>query len=120
MLNPLEALRRLRQPEREGYSPEEVLAILRGERTGERAEEALAVITTPATWLPADLRRAFGSLAWYAERLPTIIHLYRRGWTPGQIGKRLTPLGGAWAIEQTLAIAANLIAERLNSRQLAA
>lgn len=120
MLNPLEALRRLRQPDPEAYSPDEVLAILRGERTDERAEAALEVITSPAAWLPADLRRSFGSLAWYAERLPTIMHLYRRGWTPGQIGKRLTPLGGAWAIEQTLAIAAGLIAERLNSRRLAA
>jgi len=119
MLNLLDLFRRPTSAA-DGYSSDEVLAILRGEHEDERAEAALELITRPAMWLPPDHRRRFGNLAWYAERLPTILHLYRRGWEPGQIGRRLTPLGGAWAIERTLDLAANLIAERLNARVLAA
>ena len=102
------------------YTAMEILAIVRGQGHGGRAQAALEVIAEPASWLPPDPRRAFGSLAWYAERLPMILHLYRRGWAPEQIGRKLTPLGGAWAVEQTLETAAGLIAERLNGRVLAA
>jgi hypothetical protein len=102
------------------YSIDEVLDILRGERHDARAEAALGLISAPSTWLPADSRDAFGSLAWYSERLPTIFHLYRKGWATEQIGRRLSPLGGAWAIERTLEVAAGLIADRLNRGNLAA
>ena len=120
MMNPLDVFRRPRRLGPGAYSPDEILAILRGEDQGERAEAALDVIATPASWLPSDPNRVFGSLAWHAERLPTIFYLYRRGWAPGQIGRRLSPLGGAWAIEQTLERAAGLIAERMNRRWMVA
>jgi hypothetical protein len=110
--------RRARSPG--AYSSDEVLAILRGVGEGQRAEPALEVIATPTEWLPPDSRRAFGNLAWYAERLPTILHLYRRGWAPEQIGRRLSPLGGGWAVEQTLSRAAELIAAKINDRLVAA
>jgi hypothetical protein len=102
------------------YSGNEVLAILRGDGLGERAESALELISEPTAWLPADNRRAFGHLAWYAERLPTILHLYRRGWAPEQIGRRLSPFSGGWPVEQTLDRAAELIAARINDRLQAA
>ena len=120
MLNPLAVFRRPRTDSPDAYTCDEILAILCGKAQGERAETALEVISQPTTWLPADLPRAFGNLAWHAERLPTIFHLYRRGWAPEQIGRRMTPLGGAWAINQTLRLAASLICERLNRRLLAA
>ena len=120
MLNPLAVLRRPRLESRDAYTPDEILAILRGRADGDRADVALEVIGQPSAWLPGDLQRAFGNLAWHAERLPTIFHLYRRGWAPEQIGRRLSPLGGAWCIERTLGVAANLIAERLNRKRLAA
>ena len=120
MLNLLDVFRRPSDSALETYSPDEVLAILRGDHQDDRGEAALDLITRPAAWLPPDHQRRFGNLAWYAERLPTIFYLYRRGWEPGQIGRRLTPLGGAWAIERTLELAANLIAKRLNAGPLAA
>ena len=100
----------------DAYSGPEVLAILRGTCLGERAESALRHISEPTAWLPVDSRRAFGHLAWYAERLPTILYLYRRGWAPEQIGRRLSPFSGGWAVEQTLDRAAELIAARINDR----
>ena len=120
MLNLMDIFRRSTSATEAAYSSDEVLAILRGDELDERAETALEVITRPSKWLPPDHQRRFGNLAWYAERLPTILHLYRRGWEPGQIGRRLTPLGGAWAVERTLDLAANLIAECLNTQALAA
>jgi hypothetical protein len=120
LINLLELWRGRRAVHPSAYSSDEVLDILRGLGPGERAEPALEVIATPTEWLPADNRRAFGNLAWYAERLPTILYLYRRGWAPEQIGRRLSPLGGGWAVEQTLGRAAELIAARINDRLVAA
>lgn len=120
MLNPLDVFRRPRAASPDAYSPAEILAILRDRVDGERAEAALELIAQPACWLPADLKRAFGDHAWHAERLPTIFNLYSRGWEPEQIGRRLSPLGGSWHVERTLGLAATLIAERLNRKQLAA
>jgi hypothetical protein len=102
------------------FTTDEILTILRGKDHSERAQAALELISRPAAWLPADPRQDFGNLAWYAERLPLIFHLYRRGWAPEQIGRKLTPLGGAWAVEVTLKQAAELIARRLNRRGIAA
>ena len=120
MLNPIELLRRASSQQPDAYSPDEILLILRGKERGDRAQRALEVIAAPASWLPADPRRAFGNLAWHAERLPTIFHFYRRGWSPEQIGRRLSPLGGAWAVDSTMRVAADLIARRLNARLRAA
>lgn len=118
MLNLLELFRPRAADNR--YTVPEVLGILRGQGPEGRAQAALEVIAEPAGWLPPDPRRSFGNLAWYAERLPMILHLYRKGWAPEQIGRKLSPLGGAWAVEKTLDVAAALIAERLNGRMLAA
>ena len=116
MINLLELWRGRHASPPNAYSGDEVLAILRGTCLGERAESALRLISEPTEWLPPDSRRAFGHLAWYAERLPTIVHLYRRGWAPEQIGRRLSPFNGGWAVEQTLDRAAELIAARINDR----
>ena len=120
MINLLELWRGRHANPPGAYSRNEVLEILRGGDLGERAESALQLVSEPTEWLPVDSRRAFGELAWYAERLPTILYLYRRGWAPEQIGRRLSPLGGSWAVEQILSRAAELIAARINDRLAAA
>jgi MFS transporter, DHA1 family, multidrug resistance protein len=96
------------------FSPEEVVAALRGRLVGERADAILEAVARPAEWMPADPRQAFGDLPRYGERLPTILHLYRRGEDAEAIGRRLSLFGGAWPVERTVNIAARLIADRLN------
>ncbi len=49
-----------------------------------------------------------------ARRLPTIVHWYRQGVSPHEIGRRLSPFGGAWDADHALAVAAALIAYILN------
>jgi hypothetical protein len=55
----------------------------------------------------ADLGRA-------AYRLPTVVYWYRQGVSAGEIGRRLSPLGGAWDANRALDAATTLIAQALN------
>ena len=96
------------------FTPAEVRAALVGALHGPRADAILEVAATPARWLPSDTRRAFNELARYGDRLATVLHLYRAGEDAEAIGRRFSSLGGAWAVERTVDIAAELIAKRLN------
>ena len=96
------------------FTPAEVQSALMGSLDGPRADAILEVAAAPARWLPSDTRRAFNELARYGDRLPTILHLYRAGEDAESIGRRLSPLGGAWAVERTVEIASELIAKQLN------
>ena len=49
-----------------------------------------------------------------ASRLPSVVYWHRQGLSPHDIGRRLSPFGGAWDAERALDIAAALIAEALN------
>ena len=98
----------------ERFSVDEVIAALRGTATGPRADVILETVARPAEWMPADPERAFRNLPRHADRLPTILHLYRQGEDTETIGRRLSPLGGGWAVERTVEITAGLIADRLN------
>ena len=95
------------------YTATEVLAALRGEVEGARAEAVMDVVSRPAEWLPAHPDRVFSHQR-YADRLPTILLLYRRGESPVTIERRYSTFGGGWAVEQTVETAAKLIAKRLN------
>ena len=53
-----------------------------------------------------------------APRLPTIVHWYRQGVPPQEIGRRLSPMGGAWDAERALEVAVLLIATVLNRPEL--
>jgi MFS family permease len=99
---------------RPSFTPTEVRAALIGSLEGARADAILEVAATPGRWLPNDTRRAFHELSRYGDRLPTILHLYRSGEDPETIGRRFSPLGGAWAVERTVDIASELIAKQLN------
>jgi MFS family permease len=96
------------------FTPTEVRAALVGSLDGPRADAILEVAAAPARWLPSDTRRTFNHLSRYGDRLPTILHLYRAGEDAETIGRRFSPLGGAWAVERTVDIASELIAKHLN------
>ncbi len=49
-----------------------------------------------------------------ADRLPTVVFWYRQGTPLGEIGRRLSPFGGAWDAERAVDAAAELIATSLN------
>ncbi|MBV9327406.1 MAG: hypothetical protein JO352_27000 [Chloroflexi bacterium] len=53
-----------------------------------------------------------------ADRLPTVVYWYRQGVSAGEIGRRLSPFGGAWDANRALDTAARLIAEVLNKGQV--
>ena len=53
-----------------------------------------------------------------APRLPTIVHWYRQGVPSQEIGRRLSPMGGAWDADRALEVAALLIATVLNQPEL--
>jgi hypothetical protein len=48
-----------------------------------------------------------------------VVFWYRQGIAPCEIGRRLSPLGGAWDANRALAAAAALIAEALNHGDVA-
>lgn len=96
------------------YTPSEVVEVLAGRRHGPRADAVLELVAQPARWMPADPSRTFREVSRYADRLPTILHQYRRGEDPEQIGRRMSPLGGGWPVQRTVEIAAGLIARQLN------
>ena len=53
-----------------------------------------------------------------ATRLPTVVFWYRQGVSLADIGRRLSPFGGAWDANRALDAATSLIADVLNSGQI--
>jgi hypothetical protein len=49
-----------------------------------------------------------------AARLPTVVYWYSKGVPSEEIGRRLSPFGGAWDAERAINIATELIARTLN------
>src|SRR3954470_665616 len=70
-------------------------------------------------WSSLLSQRAALELGRAANRLPTIVYWYRQGLTPGEIGRRLSPLGGAWDADRALDTAAMPIAQALNRGDVA-
>jgi hypothetical protein len=70
-------------------------------------------------WSNLLSQRAADELGRAANRLPTIVYWYRQGVPPGEIGRRLSPLGGAWDANRALDTAAMLIAQALNRGDVA-
>lgn len=96
------------------FSRREVVDALAGRLSGPRAEQALEMAAQTVRWMPADSRRAFQEVGRYADRVPTILYHLRNGADPEEIGRRLSPLGGAWPVRRTIDIASDLIARELN------
>jgi MFS family permease len=103
-------------PRRNGrrYTPSEVTAALRSRAVDTRTEAILDAASKPWEWMPSDPRKTLPGLPRHADRMATILFLYRQGTDPEQIGRRFGPLGGGWAVDRTLQVSSKLIADYLN------
>jgi hypothetical protein len=83
----------------------------------ERGTAVLSVATAPNDWLPFVRDRRRRALGAIADRLPTLVALYRAGTSLDEMRSRF---GGwsTWRYERALEIAFDGIAERLNRRPL--
>lgn len=106
---------------RNAYSPEEVRARLRLDPEADPRTAAVhAAAARTGEWaalLPSAVARDLGRAE---ARLPTIVFWYREGLPEDEIGRRLSPFGGAWDGDRAIAAASGLIAELLNRRRLEA
>src|ERR1700738_2340676 len=97
------------------YSPEEVRLRLQEDTLSDPRTAAVhAAAARTAHWSCLVSDQVASDLGPAARRLPTIVHWYRPGGTPHEIGRRLSPFGGAWDADHALAVAAALIAYILN------
>jgi hypothetical protein len=102
------------------YTPEEVrLRLLQqGDASHSRTAAVHDVAARTGVWfglLPDTVAFELGRAA---TRLPTIVYWYRQGVPSHEIGRRLSPLGGAWDADRALEVAAALIATALNRPEL--
>ncbi len=104
---------------RNNFTAEEVrqrLEVDRAEDARTAAVHAMAARTSIwATELPERLAFDLGRTA---NRLPTVVFWYRQGVCAHEIGRRLSPFGGAWDANRALDAAAALIATALNRGEL--
>jgi hypothetical protein len=97
------------------YSPEEVrLRLQTDELAHPRTAAVHAAAARTALWSGLVSDKLAADLGPAANRLPTIVLWYRQGVSPHEIGRRLSPFGGAWDADHALAVAAALIAYILN------
>jgi hypothetical protein len=97
------------------YSPEEVrLRLQTDELADPRTAAVHAAAARTAMWSGLVSDELAADLGPAAKRLPTIVLWYRQGVSPHEIGRRLSPFGGAWDADHALAVAAALIAYILN------
>jgi hypothetical protein len=73
-----------------------------------------AAAARTSLWSSRLPRRISFELGRAAHRLPTIVYWYRQGVPAHEIGRRLSPFGGAWDADRALDVAAALIADLLN------
>lgn len=96
------------------FTSREVTDALVGRGHSARIDAVLEMAAQPARWMPLDPERAFRDVPRYADRVPTILYQIRGGVDPEEIGRRISPLGGAWPVRRTVEIASELIARELN------
>jgi hypothetical protein len=97
------------------YSPEEVrLRLTQNELADPRTAAVHAMAAQTGLWSSLASDQVTAELGRAATRLPTIVYWYRQGVSAHEIGRRLSPFGGAWDADHALAIAAALIAYVLN------
>jgi hypothetical protein len=97
------------------YSPEEVrLRLQERELTDPRTAAVHAAAARTGLWSCLVSDKIAVELGRAATRLPTIVHWYRQGVSAHDIGRRLSPFGGAWDADRALTVAAALIAYTLN------
>ena len=97
------------------YSAEEVRLRLQANALADPRTAAVhAAAAHTGLWLGLVSERIRFDLGPAATRLPSVVFWYRQGIPAQDIGRRLSPMGGAWDAERALAVAAALIACVLN------
>lgn len=107
-------------PQRNSFTAEEVRQRLRLNCPGDARTAAVhtaAAMTAIWSSLLPD-RQAF-DLGRTATRLPTVVYWYSQGVPMPEIGRRLSPFGGAWDADRALDVAAALIAHAMNRGYIA-
>jgi hypothetical protein len=100
---------------RKHYTAAEVLRRLQVDRPDDPRTAAVhAAAGQIGVWSNLLSERMVSELGRSAQRLPTIVFWYRQGVAPCEIGRRLSPMGGAWDANRALDAAAALIAQALN------
>jgi len=101
------------------FTPEEVRERLRQDGAADPRTAAVhGAAAQTGLWsslLPDKLAFELGRTA---SRLPTIVLWYRQGVPPNEIGRRLSPMGGAWDADRAIDVAMLLIATALNRPEL--
>ena len=101
---------------RKNFTPQEVRQRLQVETThDERTRQVHAAAARTAVWSSRLPDRLAFELGRAAHRLPSVVYWYRQGLSMHDIGRRLSPFGGAWDANRALDTAATLIADALNS-----
>ncbi len=117
--NPWLFLPRLLRP-RKSFTAAEVLQRLQVECADDPRTAAVHVAAAQiGVWSNLLSERVACELGRSAQRLPTVVFWYRQGVSPCEIGRRLSPLGGAWDANRALDAAAGLIAHALNHGDVA-
>ena len=97
------------------YTPQEVRCRLQVDRPDDARTAAVhAIAALTGTWASDVPERIAFDLGRAAARLPSIVYWYRQGLSEHEIGRRISPLGGAWDADRALDAAATLIAAALN------
>src|SRR3954466_6846541 len=106
--------------QRSSYTGDEVRRLIDPENDDRSDREAtvLAAATVPGAWLPLVDDRRRRTLGAIADRLPTLVALYRAGTSLDEMRERF---GGwsTWRYHQALEIACEGIARSLNRPRLA-
>jgi hypothetical protein len=101
------------------FTPQEVrLRLQQANAAHPRTQAVHAAAARTGVWSSLLPDRAAFDLGRAANRLPTIVHWYCQGVPLHEIGRRLSPLGGAWDADHALDVAAMLIARALNRPEL--
>jgi hypothetical protein len=102
------------------FTPEEVrLRLQQANAAHPRTQAVHAAAARTGVWSSLLPDKAAFDLGRAANRLPTIVHWYCQGVPLHEIGRRLSPLGGAWDADHALDVATVLIARALNRPELA-
>ena len=97
------------------YSAEEVRRRLRSADSDDpRTAAVQSAASQTAAWSALLSDRAARDLGPAAARLPTVVFWYQHGVEAADIGRRLSPFGGAWDGERAIVTTCRLIARLLN------
>lgn len=100
---------------RKGFSAEEVRELLQVDGSRDpRAAAVHAVAARTSVWSGRLPNQTAFELGRAAPRLPSVVYWYCQGMSAADIGRRISPFGGAWDANHALDAAASLIADALN------